>query len=189
MGEHPFGKSQTGGDRAGFGFGRPSTEEMELLFEPGVALEDPTLVLGISVPHVGTRDLELADDTIEASRPEDPVARDNVQVTGTRVLGKVCHRHRTADRAPRWESLPGEHSGEGGLACPVASDETDPVPGRDLEGHRLEELATSGCELDVGGGDHQGQSWFGAIAVRQRQVTPRPAATSNRPARTTGPLA
>ena len=57
-----------------------------------------------------------------------------------------------------WESLPGEHPGEGGLAGAVAPDEADPVPGRDLEGHRLEELATSGGELDVGGGDHEGQS-------------------------------
>ena len=47
---------------------------MELLLEPGVALEDPVLVLGIAVPHVGARDLELVDDAIEAPCPEDPVA-------------------------------------------------------------------------------------------------------------------
>ncbi len=80
---------------------------MELLLEPGVALEDPVLVLGIAVPHVGARDLELVDDAIEAPCPEDPVARDDVQVTGARILGKVRHRHRTADRAPSWEGLSG----------------------------------------------------------------------------------
>jgi hypothetical protein len=117
-------------------------------------------VLGIAVPHVVARGLELVNDSIEAPRPEDPVARDNVQVTGTRILGKVGHRHRTANRTPRWEGLACEHPGEGGLAGPVAPYEPDPVPGRDLEGHRLEELATSGCELDVGGGDHQGGLGF-----------------------------
>ena len=58
------------------------------------------------------------------------------------------------------EGLPGKHSGQGCLAGPVTSDQPDPVPGRDLERHRLEELATSGSELDVGGGDHKGSLGF-----------------------------
>ena len=158
LGEHPVGQSEAGGDRTGLGFGRPSPAELELLLEPGVAAEDPALVLGITLSHVGTCDLKLADDAVEAPGPEDSVAGDDVQVSGARILGKVGHRHGTADRAPSWESLPRENPGEGGLAGAIAPDEADPVPGRDLEGHRLEELATAGCEFDVGGGDHEGQS-------------------------------
>ena len=33
LGEHPFGKPQAGGYRAGLGLGRPTSEKMELLFE------------------------------------------------------------------------------------------------------------------------------------------------------------
>ena len=161
LGEHPVGKSEAGGDRTGFGFGRPSAAELELLLEPGVAAEDPALVLGITLSHVGTCDLKLVGRCGRGPCPEDPVAGDDVQVSGARILGKVGHRHGTADRAPSWESLSGENPGEGGLAGPVAPDEPDPVPGRDLEGHRLEELATAGCELDVGGGDHEEQSLIG----------------------------
>ena len=98
----------------------------------------------------------LAHDAVEAPRPEDPVTGDDAQVSRARVLGKVRHRRRAAHRARCGQGLAGEHLGEGGLAGPVAPDEADPVPGRDLEGHRLEELATAGGELEVGGSDHGG---------------------------------
>ncbi len=54
-------------------------------------------MFGIALTHVGSRDLEFVDDAIETPRSKDPVARDDVQVTSARVLGKVCHGHRTAD--------------------------------------------------------------------------------------------
>ena len=119
------------------------------------------------------------DDSVEAPRPEDPVPRDDVQVPGAGILGEVRHRYGAADRAPRRESLAGEHPGEGGLARPVTPYEPDPVPGRDLEGHRLEELAASGSELDVGGGDHEGslgreRSWCGNGTRRVTREPTRP---------------
>ena len=101
---------------------------------------------------------ELVDDAIETPRAEDPVPSDDRQVTGPRILRKIGNGHRSADRAGRRQGLAGEDPGEGGLAGAVASDEPDPVPGRDLEGHRLEELATAGGELEVRGGDHRTSS-------------------------------
>jgi len=83
---------------------------------------------------------------------------DDGQVAGSGVLGQVRDGYRTAHRSGRGERLAGEHLGEGGLAGPVAPDEADPVPGRDLKGHRLEELATAGSELEVGGSDHRTSS-------------------------------
>ena len=162
---------------------------MELLLEPGVAPENAVPVLGVAVAHVGAGGLELVNDAIETPRTKDPVTCDDGQVTGAGILRQVRHRHRTTDRTRRWEGLAGEHSGKGGLAGPVAPDKPDPVPGRDLEGHRLEEQATAGCELEVGGSDHEGRSWFKATAVRQRRVAPLPTRPRTRSARTTGPLA
>ena len=119
-------------------------------------------------------DLELVDDPVEAPRPEDPVPRDDVQVPGAGILGEVRHRYGAANRAACWEGFAGEHTGKSGLARPVSPDEADPVPGRDLEGHRLEKLAASGSELDFGGGDHEGslgreRSWCGSGALRVTQ--------------------
>ena len=95
---------------------------------------------------------------IETAGSEDPVPCDDRQVTGPRILRKVGNGHRSADRSCRRQGLAGEDLGEGGLAGAVASDEPDPVPGRDLKGHRLEELATAGSKLEVRGGDHRTSS-------------------------------
>src|ERR1039458_4400521 len=98
---------------------------MELLLEPGVALEDPVLVLGIAVPHVGARDLELVDDAIEAPCPEDPVARDDVPATPARSARPGAGGR--GDRAP----LPGG-SGRArrrsGHRCADPGEGTPPAP-------------------------------------------------------------
>src|SRR5208282_6786339 len=104
-----------GGDGTGLGLGRPAAEEVELLLEPGITAEDPTLVFGVAVAHVRARHLELVDDPVEAPRPEDPVPRNDVQVPRAGVLGEVRHRYGAADRAPCREGLTGEHPGERGL--------------------------------------------------------------------------
>src|ERR1019366_7082641 len=152
---------RAGSNRARLGFGRPTTEEVELLFEARVAVEDLGLVLAVAMGHVGSSRLHLADDAIEPSRSEDPVARDDGQIACTGILRKVSHRGGTSHRAGRRERLAREHPCQGRLARAITPDEPDPVAGRDLEGHRLEELATSGCEFQVGGSDHEGPVFEG----------------------------
>ena len=157
LGEDPVGEAQAGSDRSRFGLGGPSAEKVELLFEPGVTLEDSVLVLAFAITHVGTGGMHLPNDAIEAPRPEDAVPGDDGEVPGAGILGKVGDGLRAANRARGRQGLAREHPGEGGLAGTVAPDKADPVAGRDLKGHRLEELATSGGELKVGGSDHDGR--------------------------------
>jgi hypothetical protein len=98
LGEHPVGKAEAGGDRSRFGFGRPSSEDVELLFEPGIMLQDAVLMLAVAVAHLCAGGLHVVDDSVEASRPEYAVSGDDGEITRTGILGKVGNRRRPPNR-------------------------------------------------------------------------------------------
>ena len=95
---------------------------------------------------------------VEAAGTEDPVECFHLEVARTWVLREVGDSARAANLPVGGLRLAGEHFRQRGLAGAVASHEADPVTGRDLEGHRLQQLATGYDELEVGDGQHGGRS-------------------------------
>ena len=158
--EHALGQAEVGGDAGGLGLRGPAALGAELGVEAGVALHR----LGLRVAGGGGHGVlglaDAAQDGVDAAGGEHPVAGQDVQVAGARVLRQVADLPRPDDLAGVLDDgggllLPGEQLRQRGLAGAVAAHETDPHPGVDPEGRLVQELTGADAYGDVVGGDHR----------------------------------
>ena len=129
-----------------------------------VALHGPVSHERVVAAHLGLGVAQASYDVIEASRREDPVAREHLEVARARVLREVADRAGRRDLAAGRQGLAGQDPRQCGLAGPVASDQPDAVTGRDAEGHVAHQQARTRTHLELGHSDHDTnfRGWGGA---------------------------
>ena len=108
----------------------------------------------VGARHPTLRGPDPLDDHVEPTGAQDPVAGEDIEVTGARVLREVADASRAGHGARRGLPLPGEHPRQGGLASAVAPDQPDPVARPEAERRAPEQEPCAGAQLDVGGSDH-----------------------------------
>ena len=94
-------------------------------------------------------------DLIESPSTEDAVDGLLIEIPGAGILRQISDRPRGPDLALGRQRLAREHPREGRLASSVSTNETDPIPGRDLESDRADELTSCDNELEVVCGQHK----------------------------------
>lgn len=154
LSEHPVGQAERGGDGGGLGLGGVTALGEELRLQPLVLLHGLFAGGALAVRHPLLVLTHLAQDLVETAGGEDAVAGEDVEVAGARVLREVADLAGAGDGAAGGHTFACEALGEGGLARPVAADETDAVALGDAEGGGLDEDAGAGAQLDAGSGDH-----------------------------------
>ena len=95
-----------------------------------------------------------AHDLVETAGAQHAVHRELLEVAGARVLRQVADVAGADDLAARRLRLAREGLGQGRLAGAVATDQPDPVAGRDAERRLLEQHTCADAQLDSLGGDH-----------------------------------
>src|SRR6476661_2534516 len=108
-----------------------------------------------------------------AGRP-DPVQPPPVEVTGARILRGVADRAAAQHQPGRRLRLAGQDLGQRRLAGPVATDESDLVTGRDLEGGALQQQVGTRPNLEIPRDQHE-DLWFRTSARNPNRVVSRSA--------------
>ena len=154
LGQHAVGQAEVGADPRGLALCRVAAERGEALLEIAVAADERVVVGLFGEPDLRLGD--VADEDVETACGQHPVARDDVEVAGARVLRQVADGALDLDPAGVRRALAGEHAHGRGLTGAVAADEADAVVVADAKADGFEQDARAGAQLEVGGGDHFG---------------------------------
>jgi hypothetical protein len=110
--QHALGQPQRGGDRRGLGLRGIPTLGVELRVQPRVLAHRALLYAVIPRRHRGLGCAQVAQGDIQAAGGQDPVAGEDLQVTGAGVLREVADRAGAGHRTGRGQGLAGQHLGQ-----------------------------------------------------------------------------
>ena len=160
-------QTQGCGNSGRFGLGGIPAGSGELRGKPVVAPHGTLLLLPRLAGHAEFGSPKVAHNPVQAARREHPVPGRDMQVARARILGQVADLAAAGHRSGGREADTCEHLGQGGFACAIATDQTDPVTRCYPKGRVLQEQARARAQLHTSGGDHNGPSDDGWHATRR----------------------
>jgi hypothetical protein len=155
LAEHPVRQAECGGDPGRLRLGRVAAEDAEPLLQPAVTANRRVPgALVDELRHLKLELLHLPQQAVQATGGQHPVPGGVGKITAARVLRQVADLAAEVDLTGERQRLPGEHPQQRRLAGAVAPDQADPVPRLDTEGHRFDQGAGAGAQLQLGRNDH-----------------------------------
>ena len=169
LAEHPVGQPEARRDLRRLGLGGEAAGRVQLGVGLRVPAHRPVAGTVVGAAHLLLGLAQPAYDFVQAAGRQDPVAGQDVEVAGARVLRQVADTAGAGHLAPGRQRLAGQDPGQRGLAGTVAADQADLVAGTDPERRVVDEDAGARADMQVASGDHGGVCFLGATGERRRR--------------------